>query len=163
MENTRKPGEEITPKEYEEETAKAMEAGTLRGLSLCGARYALEELGRPIHDGYMVEGSGGRFIGYGWTNYQRGTKPEYHYYYLGEVEDDPKLNGVFYYFDCMNAFTNSGYFPAENFTDEETAIKTGADYEADVHKVTFKDGEAIEDILLYTPYEGRIIAKKQGH
>ena len=159
MEKHRTPGEEIQREAYEAAEATARSAGKLWSLSRVGARYALEELGQPIHGGFMIDNGNGTFTGYGWTNYQRGTAPNYHYYFLGAVSDDPKPTGIFYFFDCTNAFTNDGYFPAEDFADDDEAITTGADYEADVYRVTLANGVETARELLYTPYEGQITAR----
>ena len=150
-----KPGEEIPESIYKAAEQQAKSSGTYKSLSRSGARFALASFDRPIHDGFMMQRTDGQLIGYGWTNYQRGVTPDYRYYYIGPVKDDPKMNGDYYYFDCMNAFVNEGYFPADQFEDDGEAIETGADYEADVYKVRFDDGELIASRHIYSPC-GRI-------
>ena len=150
-----KPGKEITEEEYKAAEQMAKDEGTYKRLSSTGAGYALSALKLPVHDGFMIDKGEGDFCGYGWTNYQRGVKPNYHYYFIGPVEDDPKRHGTFYHFDCMTDFGNDNYFHAEDFADDNEAIKTGADYEADIYKVIFDNGAIVKEIQIYTPYEGK--------
>jgi len=74
-----------------------------------------------------------------------------HYFYLGLSLPERRLNGIYYYFECMNAFVNDGLFMAAEFDGEEDAIKHAADYEATLYKYEFKDGERISSEIVYEP------------
>lgn len=60
---------------------------------------------------------------------------------------------VLYRFDCMNAFLSDRYFEAAAFDSEKDAIRTAANYEATLIKLTFdENGEQIDRSVIYDPY-----------
>ena len=64
-----------------------------------------------------------------------------------------KLTGVYYYFDCMNAFVTDRYFKSTAFKDEAEAIHTASNYEATLYKLEFnEDGEQVSKTVIYDPY-----------
>ena len=61
--------------------------------------------------------------------------------------------GVYYSFDCMNAFLEDKLFPASEFENEREAIKIAANYEATLYKHTFNsNGVKTNTKTLYDPY-----------
>lgn len=62
------------------------------------------------------------------------------------------LTGIYYSFECGNAFVEGGLFPASNFANEQEAIKMAADYEATLYKYN-NDGVRISTETIYNPWE----------
>lgn len=63
------------------------------------------------------------------------------------------LDGAYYFFDCLNAIENGGYLPVDRFESERAAIAWGADQEAEVYKVEFRNGEEISNVKIYDPWK----------
>lgn len=125
------------------------------------ADKALEDYKIPVHAGFLMgeptssDKEGLLYHAFGMNHYSKGNR----YYYLGLSRPEPKLNGRYYYMDCMNAFVNDGLFPESEFTDDRDAIRAAADYEATLYKYEFKDGELIRNDKLYDPWD---IFEKEG-
>ena len=62
-------------------------------------------------------------------------------------------SGSYYYFDCMNAFLTDRLFPVAAFEDEREAIKTAANYEATLYRLTYKNGRRVESKTIYDPWQ----------
>ena len=56
------------------------------------------------------------------------------------------LDGMYYFFDCLNAIENGGYLPVDRFESERAAIAWGAD------QVEFRNGEEISSVKIYDPW-----------
>lgn len=64
------------------------------------------------------------------------------------------LTGVYYSFDCMNAFLEDKLFPASEFENEREAKQMAANYEATLYKHTYNDqGIKISTKTIYDPWE----------
>lgn len=119
------------------------------------ARQALEALNISVHAGFLMgephsSNKGGLlYLAFGMNDYGKGK----HYYYLGLSHAAKKLNGEYYYMDCLNAFVNDGLFKVSEFKDEQEAIDTAANYEAALYKYTYKDGERVSNALIYDPFK----------
>ncbi len=64
-----------------------------------------------------------------------------------------ELHGVYYSFDCMNAFLSDRFFEVTAFENEKDAVKTAANYEATLYKHTFNHGEQVDTVKLYDPWD----------
>lgn len=63
------------------------------------------------------------------------------------------LAGVYYSFDCMNAFLEDKLFPASEFANEREAKQIAANYEATLYKHTFNaNGVKTSTKTLYDPW-----------
>lgn len=139
------PGQEITEDIYEE-MFNCMPPAKL-------SREAIENTDIPVHAGFMMgephscDRDGQLFLAFGMNDY--GQKKRY--YYLGAAHKDKKLNGFYYYLDCMNAFVNDGLFPAAEFRSDAEAIQKAANYEATLYKYEYRNGEQISSTVLYEP------------
>jgi len=117
------------------------------------ARQALRDYNTPIHAGFLMgeptdsSPQGLLYRAFGANDYGKGK----HYYYLGLSLPARRLNGSYYYFDCMNAFVNDGLFKAAEFDGDADAIRHAANYEATLYKYEYKDGERISSAILYEP------------
>ena len=144
------PGQEITEQIYDI-MLNCMPPKTLpRGK----ARQALQDYSIPVHAGFLMgqEDSTDKdghplYMAFGMNDYGKGK----HYYYLGLSVPERKLQGTYYYMDCMNAFVNDGLFPASEFKDDKEAIRTASDYEATLYKYVFENGERVSTEILYDP------------
>lgn len=123
------------------------------------AQKALREYNVPVHAGFLMgepnstnEAGQQLYLAFGMNDYGSGTKKEPKYFYLGLSVQEETLNGNYYYFDCMNAFLTERYFKETAFKGDSEAIETAANYEATLYKYTFKDGEPVETITLYDPF-----------
>ena len=135
-------------------------------------KYVIKELSFPVDGIYKYEVqrwtriNGGQTYAYcGFGKYCR-TKKEARAY-KAEMEaleprknkvkaaqakpERPVLNGIYYFFDCMNAFVNDGLFPASEFKDDAEAVRMAADYEASLYKYEFTDGARTGSSILYEP------------
>lgn len=139
------PGQEI------EETVYSEMFNCMPPLQL--SREAIKNTDIMIHYGFMMgephscDRDGQLFLAFGMTDYGKGK----HYYYLGTAHKDRKLDGLYYHFDCMNAFVNDGLFPAGDFTGRAEAIQKAADYEATLYRYEYRDGKLISTETLYEP------------
>lgn len=119
------------------------------------ARQALQDYDIPVHAGFLMgephsnDKDGLLYLAFGMNDYGKGK----HYYYLGLSHAAKRINGTYYYLDCLNAFVNDGYFKASEFKDEQEAIQTAANYEATLYKYEYKDGERISSALIYDPFK----------
>ena len=116
------------------------------------AQRALNKYGIPVHAGFLMgephssDDNGPLYMAFGMNQYKKKC-----YFYLGLSHEEKRLNGIYYYMDCMNAFVNDGLFPASEFADDADAIRTAANYEATLHKYEYKDGIRTADAVLYEP------------
>ena len=63
------------------------------------------------------------------------------------------VKGIYYFFDCMNAFVTDRYFKQTAFKSEEEARQMAADYEATLYKCEFNEsGEKISSVIIYDPF-----------
>lgn len=116
------------------------------------AQWALENLQIPVHAGFLM-GEPNRtdkdgnelYLAFGRNDFGKGTK----YYYLGLSKREPEMNGTYYYFDCLNAVLNK-FFKSSDFESENEAIGVAANYEADLYRCTFENGELISKESIYT-------------
>lgn len=60
-------------------------------------------------------------------------------------------DGAYYFLDCMNAFVNEGLFPVTEFSGDEEAKQTAANYEATLYRYEYKAGIRISSTILYQP------------
>ena len=119
------------------------------------ARQALQDYKIAVHSGFLMgemydttaEGEP-LYMAFGMNDYGKGK----HYYYLGLSIKQKELNGVYYFFDCLNAFLTDRYFELMAFESEKEAISTAANYEATLYKMTFEAGELTERKELYNPF-----------
>lgn len=58
----------------------------------------------------------------------------------------------YYYFDCMDAVLGDRLWAASAFEGDQDAIKTAANYEATLYKLTFTNGEKTGSETLYDPW-----------
>ena len=87
------------------------------------------------------------YLAFGMNDYGKGK----HYYYLGLSKEARRLDGAYYYMDCMNAFINDGLFPVSEFESDAEAIQKAADYEATLYRDEYRDGVRISSTVLYQP------------
>ena len=117
------------------------------------AEFALQKLRIPVHAGFLmgqpVKTNTGKmlYLAFGMNDYGKGK----HFYYLGACDKEPELNGVFYFFDCMNAMVNK-LFKETAFENDKEAIAFGANYEAVVLKYTYENDEPVTIETLYDPW-----------
>lgn len=143
------PGQEISEAVYNAMLNAMPPLKLPQGIAL----HALHEYNIPVHAGFLMgepadsDSQGQLYLAFGSCDFGKGAR----FYYLGTTHPEPKLNGTFYYFDCMNAFVNGGLFPADEFDNDAEAIRKAADYEATLYKYTFKNGRRTENITLYEP------------
>lgn len=143
------PGQEITAEIYD----RMLNAMPPVSLPKETARRALRRLNIPVHAGFLMgepadsNQEGLLYLAFGMNDYGKGK----HYYYLGLSHPPRRLNGKYYYFDCMNAFVNDGLFKAAEFDGDADAIKYAADYEATLYKCEYKNGELISNNIIYEP------------
>lgn len=147
-----KPGEEITEDIYNE-MYNCMPPLRLPKET---ALKALEEYKVPVHAGFLMgephtsSKEGLLYLAFGMNNYG-GSKPP-RYFYLGlSLPAKKTLDGLYYEFDCMNAFVEGKLFPAEEWTEEE-AIAKAADYEATLYLHEIRNGETVNTRTLYDPF-----------
>lgn len=144
------PGQEITEDIYNE----MLNCMPPKNLPRGKARQALQDYRIPVHAGFLMgephstSPEGELYLAFGMNNYGKGE----HYYYLGLARPEKKLNGTYYYMDCMNAFVNDGLFPAKEFKDEQEAIQTAGNYEATLYKYEYRNGERVSSTVLYEPW-----------
>lgn len=144
------PGQEITEEVYNQ-MLNGLPPKDLPGQT---ALDAMRKYGITVHYGFLMgepdrcDSAGQLYLAFGMSDYGKGKK----YYYLGLAHEREKLNGMYYYFDCMNAFVN-GYFKISEFKDEQEAIKTALDYEATLYKEEYRDGELINNAVIYDPFD----------
>lgn len=125
------------------------------------AAQALQDYNIPVHAGFLMgephshnEKGKALYLAFGKNDFGSGTRREPKYFYLGlSVAEQPIADGFYYYFDCMNAFVNGNLFKAAEFKDDKEAISWGANYEADVYKYEYKNGERISSKMLYSPWD----------
>ena len=141
------PGQEISDEVYR----ACMNAADPLPLPAETARAAAQ----PIHSGFLMgkparpdaPGGGGPL----YHAFGENTFHDTHCFYLGLSPAAEVLNGEYYFMDCMNAFVNDGLFPVSEFESDQDAIRTAADYEATLYRLTFKDGEETGSVTLYDP------------
>lgn len=64
------------------------------------------------------------------------------------------LTGIYYSFDCMNAFLEDKLFPASAFASDREAIRTAANYEATLYKHTYNHlGVRTSTKTIYDPWQ----------
>lgn len=63
----------------------------------------------------------------------------------------PLPDGIYYYFECLEALENDGLFPKSKFMDDAEAVRMAADYEASLYKYEFKSGTRVGSSTLYEP------------
>ena len=144
------PGQEITEEIYN----IMLNCLPPRTLPTEKAQQALDAYNVPVHAGFLMgqedsTDDKGRplYMAFGMNDYGKGK----HYYYLGLSTTARKLNGSYYYMDCMNAFVNGGLFPVSDFESDAEAIQKAADYEATLYRDEYRNGERISSDILYTP------------
>lgn len=144
------PGQEITEQIYN----TMLNCLPPKTLPQGKAREALDDYGIPVHAGFLMgqedsTGPDGKplYMAFGMNNYGSGAR----FYYLGLAPAQARLNGSYYFMDCMNAFVNNGLFPAAEFADDAEAIRTAANYEATLYRYEYRDGERISSRVLYEP------------
>ena len=64
-----------------------------------------------------------------------------------------QLNGIYYFFECGNAFISGKLFPAAGFDDDSDAAGFAADYEATAYRITYKNGAPVDTAKIYDPQE----------
>lgn len=145
------PGQEITEEVYNQ-MLNGLPPKDLPGQT---ALDAMRKYGAPIHNGFLMgephshdSAGAALYMAFGMNDYGRGKK----YYYLGLSPKEKELDGTYYFFECMNAFVN-GYFKISEFKDEQEAIKTALDYEATLYKEEYRDGELINNAVIYDPFD----------
>ena len=69
-----------------------------------------------------------------------------------QTQEAQELTGIYYYFDCMNAVLTDRYFEAGAFENEAEAKRTAADYEAELYRCTFENGELVKQECIYDPF-----------
>ena len=145
------PGQEISADVYDE----MLNVMPPEDLPAAKARQALEAYGVPVHAGFLMgephsAGPDGRqqYLAFGSNNYGHGAR----YYYLGLSAAAPELSGVYYFFDCLNAFVNGGLFPAAEFSSEEEAKEMAANYEATLYRYEYRGGLRISSAEIYSPW-----------
>ena len=123
------------------------------------AHKALREYKIPVHAGFLMgepqssDKDGGLYFAFGMYDVGSGTRKEPHYFYLGLSHSEQIIKDGFYYsFDCFNAFLSDRLFVASAFDSDKDAINTAANYEADLYKHEYKNGERIVTEHLYCPY-----------
>lgn len=145
------PGQEITSEVYKE-LLNCMPPKSLPGIT---ARRAHDKYNIPVHDGFLMgepassNDSGALYHAFAMNDFGNSQ----HYFYIGLSNAEAALNGTYYFFDCLNAFDNDGYFRSEEFEDEKEAIAKAADYEAALYREVYEGGNMIASALLYDPYE----------
>ena len=144
------PGQEITEQIYDE----MLNCMPPEDLPRNKAAQALDDYDIPVHAGFLMgephsTDADGRalYMAFGMHDYGKGK----HYYYLGLARAQERLNGQYYYFDCLNAIDNDGLLPAATFANDADAIRKAADYEATLYKCEYRDGERINSTMLYEP------------
>ena len=145
------PGQEIEAGIYEQ----MLNCITPLDLPAGKARQALNDFDIPVHAGFLMgephsqDKKGPLYMAFGMNDYGKGKR----YFYLGLSYPPVKLDGEYYYMDCLNAFVNNGLFPASEFEDDAEAIRTAADYEATLYKYRYVKGDRISSQVLYDPFE----------
>ena len=143
------PGQEIAPEIYDE----MLNVLPPRSLPTETARRALRVFNIPVHAGFLMgephscNKDGQLYLAFGMNDYGKGK----HYYYLGLALPAQRLNGSYYYFDCMNAFVNDGLFNAAEFEGDAEAIRHAANYEATLYKYEYNNGDMISSAIIYEP------------
>lgn len=67
------------------------------------------------------------------------------------MKDEISLNGKYYEFVCMNEFVDGKLIKSTDFKNDREAIQFGANYEAYVNKVVFKDNVLKSRKQIYDP------------
>ena len=67
------------------------------------------------------------------------------------MKDEINLDGKYYEFLCMNEFVDGKLIKATEFKNDREAIQFGANYEAYVNKVVFKDNVLKSRKQIYDP------------
>lgn len=146
------PGQEVTADIYKE-FLECMPPLTLPRQT---ALKAMTDYGKPIHSGFLMgephdsDRNGLLYMAFGMYEELPGVN---RYYYLGLSHANKSINGEFYYFDCLNAFINEGYFPVSDFKDEKEAIEYAINYEAELYKLTIKDNAIVSSKKIYDPFD----------
>ena len=144
------PGQEVTAEIYEE----MLNAMPPEDLPARKARQALQDYKIPIHNGFLMgephsTGSNGEllYLAFGVNEYGKGRR----YYYLGLSGEDPKLTGIYYYFDGLEDIGDDNLKPAGIFENEAEAIRQAADLEATLYRQEYADGVLKAEAVLYEP------------
>lgn len=145
------PGQEITEEVYNQ----MLNGLPPKDLPAQTALEAMRKYGTPIHYGFLMgephshdSAGAALYMAFGMNDYGKGKK----YYYLGLSPKEKELDGTYYFFECLNAFVNSGLFKESEFKDDQDAIKTALDYEATLYKEEYKDGKMIKAKMIYDPF-----------
>lgn len=145
------PGQEIDSEVYKA-MFECMPPKALPGIT---ARQAHDKYNIPVHEGFLmgepasINDSGALYHAFAMNDFGNNQ----HYFYIGMSNTETVLNGSYYFFDCLNAFENDGYFKSDQFEDEKEAIAKAADYEAALYREVYEGGNMIASELLYDPYE----------
>ena len=144
------PGQEVSEDVYNE-MLNCMPPKTLPRNK---ARQALQDYKIPVHAGFLMgephssNKDGLLYLAFGMNDYGKGK----HYFYLGLSLARKELNGVYYFFDCMNACVTDRYFEASAFKDEKEAINMAANYEATLYKYVYQNDERVSTDVIYNPW-----------
>lgn len=149
------PGQEISEEIYN----TMMNCLPPKTLPSTKAAQALDDYNIPVHAGFLMgepdssDKNGNQlYLAFGMNDFGSGTRREPHYYYLGlSRPQKPIADGLYYYFDCMSALPNNNLFKASEFENDAEAIHWGANYEATILKMEFKNGERISCKTIYEP------------
>lgn len=147
-----KPGQEVSEGVY----SAMLNCAPPKTLPSGKAKQALQDLNIPVHAGFLMgephstdkETGKELYLAFGMNNYGKGSR----YYYLGLSLPPVVLDGIYYFFDCLNAFVNNGLFKESEFKDDGDAVSFGANYEATVYKYEYKNGERVGSALLFDPW-----------
>ncbi|MGN0014475.1 MAG: hypothetical protein ACI37T_03555 [Candidatus Gastranaerophilaceae bacterium] len=146
-----KVGQEITEEVYN----TMLDCCEPKRLPKAKAEWALQHLRIPVHAGFLMgepvkvqNTDKTMYLAFAMNDYGKGK----HFYFIGISEAEQPLNGVFYFFDCMNAAVNK-LFKEEAFESDKEAIAFGSNYEAIVLKYTYEDDEPVTIETLYDPWD----------
>ena len=155
-----KPGQQITAEVYEELL------NTLPPLNLPRetARRALHSYGVPVHAGFLMgeptsaDREGPLYHAFGSNDYGKGPK----YFYLGLSHREESLEGVYYFFDCMDGLIGDEPMKPEQvrkiltgeagtYTEKEL-IRIAADHEATLYRQEYQGGDLIKETRIYNAW-----------
>ncbi len=142
------PGQEITEEIYDH----MLNCMPPKSLHRDQCECALTELRVVCHNGFLMgepytsdEKGNPLYLAFGSNVFNKG-----HFYYLGLMPELEFKNGCYYLFDCMGVLNNdNNLFPATDFKDDQDAINTAVNYEADLYKIVFVDGDIVDEVLLH--------------
>lgn len=142
------PGQEITEEIYDQ----MLNCMPPKSLHRKQCEYALSKFHTVCHAGFLMgepytsnKNGDPLYCAFGSNSFDKG-----HFYYLGLMPELGVKNGCYYLFDCMGVLNNDdNFFRARDFKDDQDAINTAINYEADLYKVLFVDGNIIEQKLLH--------------